>query len=100
MNQWETGGGKKQAPALRKKAWEWQRTALSQAFCWLTPSGTYLETQLDPKTLIHQTDEYKGSNSEESGADAAFLSAVESLFKPGYVKLDKSHFKSSSFLGL
>lgn len=39
VNRWETGGEKNtQAATLREKAWEWQRTSLSVAFSWLTPS--------------------------------------------------------------
>ncbi len=51
---------------------------------------TCSETQLDPKVLIHHTDEYKGSQTRENGADGACLSCLESLFKPGYIKLGKS----------
>lgn len=71
---------KKQAATPREKAWECQLTSMWHSPGWhrlkrslICLDQTCSETQLDPKALIPQTDEYRGSHAKENGVDKPFF---------------------------
>lgn len=79
---------KKQAATLRKKAWECQLTSMWHSPGWhslkrllICLDQTCSETQLDPKALIHQTDEYRGSHAKENWVDKPFFLLLRRFFQ-------------------